>query len=129
MLTVLVADDSKSVRAMLASLLLQYDFQVIEASNGLEAKTLIQQMHPDIVLTDVVMPEMNGYELCRWIKQDKSCEGVPVIFCSVKGEDFDRHWGMKQGGDAYISKPFQPEQLLAEMRKLLQKPLPIAASS
>lgn len=120
MLTVLVADDSQTVRAMVSSLLRKSDFAVLEASNGREAKALIQQKHPDLVLTDVVMPEMNGYELCRWIKQDETCGNVPVIFCSIKGEDFDKHWGMKQGGDAYISKPFQPEILLNTIRKLLK---------
>ena len=118
MQTVLVADDSRSVREYLSSLLRKSDFAVLEATNGKEAQQLILENHPDLVMTDVVMPEMNGYELCRWIKQQDECV-VPVVFCSVKAEDFDLHWGKKQGCDAYISKPFKPDIILQTIKKLL----------
>lgn len=118
MQTVLVADDSRSVREYLSSLLRKSDFEVLEATNGKEAQQMILDNHPDLVMTDVVMPEMNGYELCRWIKQQAGCV-VPVVFCSVKNEDFDLHWGKKQGCDAYISKPFKPDIILKTVKKLL----------
>lgn len=118
MQTVLVADDSRSIRESISSLLRKSDFEVLEASNGKEAQAIIMERHPDLVMTDVVMPEMNGYELCRWIKQQTEGE-VPVIFCSVKSEDFDLHWGKKQGCDAYISKPFRPDTVLTTIRQLL----------
>ena len=116
--TVLVADDSRAVRESLSSLLRQCDFQVLEATNGKEAQRMIMESHPDLVMTDVVMPEMNGYELCRWVKQHTE-GGVPVIFCSVKSEDFDLHWGKKQGCDAYISKPFRPDTVVETIRQFL----------
>ena len=118
MQTVLVADDSRAVREYLASLLRKSDFAVLEATNGKEAQKIIQEKNPDLVMTDVVMPEMNGYELCRWIKQQEE-HVVPVIFCSIKAEDFDLHWGKKQGCDAYISKPFKPETILSTIKTLL----------
>lgn len=118
MQTVLVADDSRAVRETLTSLLRKSDFEVLEASNGREAQRIIMERHPDLVMTDVVMPEMNGYELCRWIKQQNGWV-VPVVFCSVKGEDFDLHWGKKQGCDAYISKPFRPDTVLETIKQLL----------
>ena len=118
MQTVLIADDSRAARESISSLLRDSDFEVLEASNGKEAQQIILKHHPDLVMTDVVMPEMNGYELCRWIKQQTQ-GGVPVVFCSVKSEDFDLHWGKKQGCDAYISKPFQAHVVLDTIRKLL----------
>ena len=118
MQTVLIADDSRAVRTALSSLLRNSDFEVLEARNGKEAQQIILKHQPDIVMTDVVMPEMNGYELCRWIKQQAG-QMIPVVFCSVKSEDFDLHWGKKQGCDAYISKPFRSDTVLRTIKKLL----------
>lgn len=120
MSTVLVVDDSQTVRHMLSALLKQDGLTVIEASNGLEAKEKIQLQAPDLVITDLIMPEMNGYELCRWIKRDLSGKNIPVLICTTKNQEFDRHWGMKQGADAYITKPFQPGEMLQTVKQLLR---------
>jgi len=66
------------------------------------------------------MPKMNGYELCRKLKTDPKTQKVRVLMCSTKGEEFDRYWGMKQGADAYIVKPFQPKDLVGTVKQLLQ---------
>jgi twitching motility two-component system response regulator PilH len=63
---------------------------------------------------------MNGYEVCRKLKTDPKTQNVPVIMCSSKAEEFDRYWGMKQGADAYIVKPFQPKELVATIKQLLR---------
>jgi twitching motility two-component system response regulator PilH len=118
MMKVMVVDDSPTIRAMLVNLLSQHGLTVVEAEDGLIAKQLMKDLRPDLVITDVVMPNMNGYELCRWVKTE--IPGVPVILCSTKGEAFDRHWAMKQGGDAYIIKPFNSEEMMAAVRSLLQ---------
>lgn len=120
MSTVLVVDDSQTVRQMLSELLEKGGLTVIEAVNGLEAKAKIQTKKPDLVITDLIMPEMNGYELCRWIKNDPAAQGVPVLICSTKDQEFDRYWGMKQGADAYITKPFQPGEMLKTVKQLLR---------
>jgi twitching motility two-component system response regulator PilH len=122
MMKVMVVDDSPTIRAMLVNLLSQHGLAVVEAEDGLIAKQLMKDLRPDLVITDVVMPNMNGYELCRWVKNE--IPGVPVILCSTKGEAFDRHWAMKQGGDAYIIKPFNSEEMMAAVRSLLQGALP-----
>jgi twitching motility two-component system response regulator PilH len=122
MMTVMVVDDSPTIRAMLVNLLSQHGLTVVEAEDGLIAKQLMKDFRPDLVITDVVMPNMNGYELCRWVKNE--IPGVPVILCSTKGEAFDRHWAMKQGGDAYIIKPFNSDEMMAAVRSLLQGVLP-----
>lgn len=120
MSTVLVVDDSQTVRHMLSALLKKDGFTVVEASNGLEAKEKIQMNAPDLVITDLIMPEMNGYELCRWIKRDLSAQKIPVLICTTKDQEFDRHWGLKQGADAYITKPFEPAEMLQTVKQLLR---------
>jgi twitching motility two-component system response regulator PilH len=120
MSTVLVVDDSQTVRQMLSELLQKGGLTVVEAANGLEAKAKIQTNAPDLVITDLVMPEMNGYELCRWIKNDPVAQNIPILICSTKDQEFDRYWGMKQGADAYITKPFQPGEMLKTVKQLLR---------
>ncbi len=120
MSTVLIVDDSQTVRQMLSELLQDSGLQVIEATNGLEAKEKMQAKQPDLVITDLIMPEMNGYDLCRWIKRDPAMQNIPVLICSTKSEEFDRYWGMKQGADAYITKPFHPVEMLKTVKQLLR---------
>lgn len=118
----MVVDDSPTMRVMITDLLKHYQFDVLEAEDGQQAKTMLQSMtqHPDLLITDIVMPNMNGYELCRWVKDELKSSGIPVIMCSTKGEAFDRHWAMKQGGDAYITKPFNPGEMITTVKQLLK---------
>ena len=121
MSTVLVVVDSVTQREMSEDLLKGSGLAVTTASDGVEALEQILNNCPDIVVMDIVMPRMNGYELCRRIKTDPKTERIPVVMCSSKGEEFDRYWGMKQGADAYIAKPFQPQELVGTVKQLLRK--------
>jgi twitching motility two-component system response regulator PilH len=121
MSTVLIVDDSQTLREMLSKILQKQGLTVIEATNGLEAKEKIEQSAPDLVILDIVMPQMNGYELCRWIRNDATNPNVPILICSTKSEEFDRYWGMKQGADAYITKPFHPLELVQTVKQLLRQ--------
>lgn len=120
MSTVLIVDDSQTLRQMLTELLQHSGFRVVAATNGLEAKEHIQTQAPDLVITDLIMPGMNGYELCRWIKKEPTTQSIPVLICSTKSEEFDRYWGMKQGADAYITKPFHPVEMMKTVKQLLR---------
>jgi len=120
MSTVLIVDDSQTLRQMLTELLQHSGLEVVVATNGLEAKEQIQTKVPDLVITDLIMPEMNGYELCRWIKNEPKTQALPVLICSTKSEEFDRYWGMKQGADAYITKPFHPVEMMKTVKQLLR---------
>ncbi|MEM9151190.1 MAG: response regulator [Cyanobacteria bacterium P01_F01_bin.3] len=121
MSTILVVEDSVAQREMMKDLLEDSGLVVTVASDGIDALHQIQQGHlPDLVLLDIVMPKMNGYEVCRRIKANLATQDVPVVMCSAKGEEFDRYWGMKQGADAYIAKPFQPTELVGTVKQLLQ---------
>lgn len=117
---VLIVDDSNTLREMIAGLLQSSGMTIDVASNGVEALKKIAVDAPDLVVMDIVMPEMNGYELCRNIKSDPKTESVPVVMCSSKSEEFDRYWGMKQGADAYIAKPFAPADLVGTVKQLLR---------
>ena len=120
MSTVLVVEDSLAQRQMISDLLKGSGLTVTVASDGVEALEHIQRSSSDVVVLDIVMPRMNGYELCRRLKADPKTQNVPVVMCSSKGEEFDRYWGMKQGADAYIAKPFQPTELIGTVKQLLR---------
>jgi twitching motility two-component system response regulator PilH len=120
MSTILIVEDSIVQREMMTDLLKASGLEVTHASDGAEALEAIHKAPPDLVVLDIVMPRMNGYELCRRLKSDPKTQNVPVVICSSKGEEFDRYWGMKQGADAYIAKPFQPIELVGTVKQLLR---------
>ncbi|MEO1133616.1 MAG: response regulator [Cyanobacteria bacterium J06639_1] len=111
MKTILIVDDSRVIREMISRQLKHNGWIAIEAENGLEAQRAIASARPDLIVTDVIMPEMNGYELCRWLKSSDRYANIPVVMCTSKGEEVDRYWGTKQGADAYVTKPFVVEDL------------------
>lgn len=115
-----MVEDSIAQREMIIDLLKGNGLTVTVASDGVEALAHIQGNLPDLVVLDIVMPRMNGYEVCRRIKSDPATQNLPVVLCSSKGEEFDRYWGMKQGADAYIAKPFQPTELVGTVKQLLR---------
>ena len=120
MSTILVVEDSVPQRQMITELLQDIGFDVNIAGDGLEALEKVQIAPPDVIVLDIVMPKMNGYELCRRLKADPRTQHLPVVMCSSKGEKFDRYWGIKQGADAYITKPFQPAELIGTVKQLLR---------
>ncbi|MEN9215324.1 MAG: response regulator [Gloeomargarita sp. DG02_4_bins_56] len=123
MATVLVVEDQRAQREMIVSLLEQDGLQVLSAADGDEALAMVQGGQiPDLVVMDVVMPRMNGYQLVRQLRDYPQTREIPVLMCSSKGETFDKHWGLKQGADAYIVKPFEPQDLLGTVRQLLRTP-------
>ncbi|NDJ18282.1 response regulator transcription factor [Myxacorys almedinensis] len=119
--SVLIVDDSKMVREMISDQLRQIGFEVTVAADGVDAIAQIETHPPDLVITDIIMPRMNGYELCRWIKSDPKTNQIPVMMCSVKAEEFDRYWGIKQGADAYVTKPCPPDEMMDAIYVLLKR--------
>ncbi|MCS7030246.1 MAG: response regulator [Gloeomargarita sp. SKYG116] len=121
MATVMVVEDQKTQREMIVALLQREGLQVIEAADGYEAFEMVKGGQiPDLVVMDVVMPRMNGYQLVRQLRSYPQTSKIPVLMCSSKGETFDKHWGLKQGADAYIVKPFEPQDLIGTVRHLLR---------
>ncbi len=120
MSTILVVEDSYTQRQMIANLLAAAEFTVTAVKDGIEALEQIHQARPDVVILDILMPHLNGYEICRRLKSNPITANVPVIFCSLKSSNVDRYWGLKQGADAYIGKPFQPKELVETVKNLLR---------
>ena len=120
MFKILIVDDSQSQREMMVSLLENNHFQITTACNGLEAIAQVKLMQPDLIISDIVMPSMNGYDLCRQLRSDPKTKHIPIVLCSTKSTVIDHHWGFKQGADAYINKPFTPTDLVNTVKKLLK---------
>lgn len=118
---ILVADDSIAQRELIAELLTENGFSVTTAIDGAQALEKLKSMVPDLIILDVVMPNLNGYQTCRSIKSDPKTEHIPVILCSTKNTQVDSYWGLKQGADAYIVKPFPHDELLGTVKQLLRK--------
>jgi len=121
MSTLLVVDDSPTQRRMIADLLRANAFEIMTAKDGLEALELIQETQPDLVVLDIVMPRLNGYEVCRRLKANLTTRQLPIIFCSSNSTEVNRYWGLKQGAAAYVSKPFRPEELVETVKQVLSK--------
>jgi twitching motility two-component system response regulator PilH len=121
MSTVMLVEDNLSQREMIASVLRENGIEVISVQDGLEALNQVERIRPDLVVLDIIMPRLNGYEVCRRLKSNPVTQQVPVVMCSSKGEEFDRYWGMKQGADAYITKPFIAQELVQTVRNLLKR--------
>ena len=119
--TVLIVDDSPAQREMFATLLQRHNFAVWMAEDGAEALERAQQTSPDLILLDVLMPRMNGYEACRKLKQHPLTKDIPVVICSSKTTPIDHHWGKKLGADAYIDKPKYEHQLVQTVQRVLSR--------
>ena len=117
---ILVVDDSEPNLILLRSLLLLEGYRVTAARNGLEALEAALAEPPDLVLLDVLMPEMSGYEVCQRLKAHPSTSDVPIIFVTAKGEVNERVIGLEVGADDYISKPYHPDELRARVKAALR---------
>lgn len=118
---ILLVEDSKTTREIISNLLTKQGLLVHSVASGEDALSVLKTTIPDLVILDIILPKMNGYEVCRNIKSTEKTQHIPVILCSSKKEEFDRHWGIKQGADAYICKPFQASELMKMIGKLLRK--------
>jgi len=118
MTTVLVVEDTLSEQELIANYLRDGGYTVIAASNGQEALSKIVGKDLDVVLTDLVMPGMSGLELCRSLKKDPATKDVPIIACTSKNQELDKLWGMKQGINVYLTKPFTREDILRAVRSV-----------
>jgi two-component system, chemotaxis family, response regulator PixH len=117
--TVLLVEDTRSLLDLIAGYLRDSGYTVILANNAKDALIAAIKQQPDAIITDVVMPGMSGFELCRQLKNNPATEQVPIIICSSKSGKIDQLWGKKQGADAYVTKPFTKEQLLLAIESVV----------
>ncbi len=110
--TVLIVEDTASQMELMSHYLRESGYTVVGAVSAQEAMAKANENTPDVIVTDVVMPGMSGFELCRSLKRNPATVNVPIIICTSKNQEIDRLWGMRQGADAYVTKPFTREQLV-----------------
>jgi twitching motility two-component system response regulator PilH len=116
---ILVADDSPTQLKLILAPLRAQDYQVVTASDGEEALKMAFSEHPDLIILDVVMPNMDGFQACRKIKHTDELKHIPVIMLTSKNQKTDEFWGKKQGADEYLTKPFEEKELLETVARKL----------
>ncbi|MBV9388110.1 MAG: response regulator [Chroococcidiopsidaceae cyanobacterium CP_BM_ER_R8_30] len=119
MRTVLVVEDTPSEMELISGYLREVGYTVISAMDAAEAMNKAVQQKPDAVVTDVVMPGKNGFELCRSLKKNPATQKLPIIICTSKNQELDRLWGMKQGADVYVTKPFGRDELVRAIKSVV----------
>jgi DNA-binding response OmpR family regulator len=116
---ILIVDDEPNIAASLEFLLQRGGFDVKVAHNGEEALALAESFAPQLVLLDVMMPKLNGYEVCQRLRQGESGKGVKIVMLTARGREVDLEKGKALGADLYVTKPFSTRELVAQVRELL----------
>ncbi len=118
---ILVAEDERDIRELIVFTLQLAGLRVVDVPNGEEAVKKAQEIVPDLILMDVRMPKMTGFEACKALKQQPATKDIPVIFLSAKGQEAEIHTGLELGAEEYFLKPFAPEDLTRQVNKVLDK--------
>lgn len=121
-ITVLIVEDAPSEMELMSFYLKAEGYSVIAAPTGQEGLCKAISQKPDVIVTDVVMPGISGFELCRQLKRTPETQSVPVVICSSKKQHIDRLWGMRQGANAYLTKPYTRDQLIQAVKTALALP-------
>jgi CheY-like chemotaxis protein len=121
MARILIAEDEPDIRELVAFTLRFAGHEVTTTANGEEALHQASQLIPDIIIMDVRMPRMTGYDACRAMKADNTLKDIPVVFLSAKGQDSEIQTGLDAGAEEYLLKPFAPDQLAERVKTILAK--------
>ncbi len=121
MAKILIAEDEPDIRELVAFMLRFAGYEVLAASNGEEAVQAATREIPDLILMDVRMPRMTGYDACRLMKANPELQDVPVVFLSAKGQESEIQSGLDAGAEEYLLKPFSPDELTNRVRSILSK--------
>jgi len=118
---ILVVDDEHHIVELIKYNLAAGGFQVIEAFNGEEALKIAKREIPDLLILDLMLPERDGYEVIRCLREEKATRKIPVIMLTAKGEEVDKVIGLEMGADDYVTKPFSPRELIARVKAVLRR--------
>src|SRR5215216_7057286 len=113
---ILVAEDERDIRELINFTLLFAGHTVTQAANGAEALELAQQVKPDLIMMDVRMPRMTGYEACKLMKADPDLRDIPIVFLTARGQESEIQQGLEAGAEEYLLKPFAPDQLTTRVK-------------
>ncbi len=115
---ILIADDDANIAELIALYLTKEGYETRKAGDGREALQLVQTFNPDLIILDIMMPEMDGYEVCREVRKEST---TPIIMLTAKGETFDKVLGLELGADDYMVKPFDTKELVARVKAVLRR--------
>ena len=118
LITVLIVEDSLSELELMSHYLDNGDYKIVKSTGAKEAFDIALKDSIDVIVSDVVMPEMSGFELCRQLKRNSVTQKLPIILCTSKNQEIDKLWGMKQGASAYLTKPYTREQLIETIQSV-----------
>jgi phosphate regulon transcriptional regulator PhoB len=121
---VLIVEDEPDIRDLLVFHLEREGFQVTKCTSGAEAVRAARATPPDLVLLDIMLPEMDGLEVCRRLRRDPVTQGLPIVMLTARGDELDRVLGLELGADDYVVKPFSPRELMARIRAVLRRTRP-----
>jgi two-component system alkaline phosphatase synthesis response regulator PhoP len=116
---ILIADDNENIREALTYLLEDEGYKLSVAKDGAETLKKAKEIHPDILFLDIMMPEINGYDVCRAIKTDPALKNIYIIMLTAKGQVAEQERGKEVGADEYIVKPFSPMEILTKIKNIL----------
>jgi CheY-like chemotaxis protein len=121
MAKILIAEDERDIRDLVAFTLRFAGYEVFAAANGEEAVEMASNVSPDLILMDVRMPRMTGYEACKIMKLNPDLKDIPIVFLSAKGQETEIQQGLEAGAEEYLLKPFAPDQLTSHVKAILAK--------
>jgi len=121
MAKILIAEDERDIRDLVAFTLRFAGHEVFAAANGEEAVELAPKVNPDLILMDVRMPRMTGYEACKVMKANPELRDIPVVFLTARGQESEIKQGLDVGAEEYLLKPFAPDQLTSRVKEILAK--------
>ena len=119
MAIILIIEDSNTEKEILAEFLTAEGHTIVHAGSSEEALTKLEAAKPNAIFLDVVLPGRSGFELCRDLKAEPNTSSIPIVMCSTKSGQMDKFWGMKQGADAYLTKPLDRAEVVETTRKIL----------
>ncbi|MCR4406887.1 MAG: response regulator [Anaerolineae bacterium] len=121
MAKILIAEDEKDIRDLVVFSLIYGGFEAIGAVNGIDAIEKATAESPDLILMDVRMPQMSGYEACEKLKSNPATRDIPIVFLSAKGQESEIRQGLSAGAEEYILKPFAPDELVRRVQEILKR--------
>ena len=121
MARVLIVDDDPDILRLVSYNIGQAGFEVIAASTGRKALEIAQKQHPDLIILDIMLPDVDGMEVCRTLRQQYPSRRIPIIMLTARGEEIDRVVGFELGADDYVAKPFSPRELVLRVKSILRR--------
>jgi two-component system alkaline phosphatase synthesis response regulator PhoP len=119
---IVIIDDEPHIRALLEQTLEDFEdggVEIFTAKDGQEGLAILQEEHPDLVFLDVMMPKMNGFDVCNTVKNELKLQNIYIVMLTAKGQEFDKKKGLEVGADTYMTKPFDPDVIIAKASEVL----------